>query len=91
MTSPVSLIVTAFASVSDVRGTLTPQLNATEDTTLVLVDLGAGKNRMAGSILAQTLGPDGRHRARPRRRAATHQPGERGERFACQRPGAGLP
>ncbi|TXH89579.1 MAG: phosphoribosylformylglycinamidine synthase [Rhodoferax sp.] len=55
VTSPVSLIVSAFASVSDVRGTLTPQLNATEDTTLVLVDLGAGKNRMAGSILAQTL------------------------------------
>jgi phosphoribosylformylglycinamidine synthase len=55
VTSPVSLIVTAFASVSDVRSTLTPQLNAEEDTTLVLVDLGAGKNRMAGSILAQTL------------------------------------
>jgi len=32
-----------------------PQLNATEDTTLVLVDLGHGKNRMATSILAQTL------------------------------------
>ncbi|MFZ2307085.1 MAG: phosphoribosylformylglycinamidine synthase [Rhodoferax sp.] len=55
VTSPVSLIVSAFATLQDVRGTLTPQLNATEDTTLVLVDLGHGKNRMATSILAQTL------------------------------------
>jgi phosphoribosylformylglycinamidine synthase len=55
VTSPVSLIVTSFASLPDVRGTLTPQLNATEDTTLVLVDLGKGQNRMGGSILAQTL------------------------------------
>ena len=56
VTSPVSLIVTAFATLADVRGTLTPQLNATElDTTMVLVDLGRGKNRMGGSILAQTL------------------------------------
>ena len=50
-----SLIVSAFATLADVRGTLTPQLNASEDTTLVLVDLGHGKNRMATSILAQTL------------------------------------
>ena len=56
VTSPVSLIVTAFASLADVRGTLTPQLNATDDTTLVLVDLGRGQNRMGGSMLAQTLG-----------------------------------
>jgi phosphoribosylformylglycinamidine synthase len=57
VTSPVSLIVSAFATLADVRGTLTPQLNAEEpDTTLVLVDLGHGKNRMGGSILAQTLG-----------------------------------
>jgi phosphoribosylformylglycinamidine synthase len=55
VTSPVSLIVSAFATLADVRGTLTPQLNATEDTTLVLVDLGHGKHRMATSILAQTL------------------------------------
>jgi phosphoribosylformylglycinamidine synthase len=55
VTSPVSLIVTAFASLADVRGTLTPQLDATEDTTLVLVDLGRGRNRMGGSILAQVL------------------------------------
>jgi phosphoribosylformylglycinamidine synthase len=55
VTSPVSLIVSAFATLQDVRGTLTPQLNAEEDSTLVLVDLGHGKNRMATSILAQTL------------------------------------
>ncbi|GAB3475116.1 phosphoribosylformylglycinamidine synthase [Polaromonas eurypsychrophila] len=56
VTSPVSLIVSAFATLPDVRGTLTPQLNAEEaDTTLILIDLGKGKNRMGGSILAQTL------------------------------------
>ncbi len=59
VTSPVSLIVTAFATLADVRGTLTPQLNATEDTTLLLVDLGRGQNRMGGSMLAQTLGQMG--------------------------------
>ncbi|MDE2606374.1 MAG: phosphoribosylformylglycinamidine synthase [Burkholderiales bacterium] len=55
VTSPVSLIVSAFASLPDVRGTLTPQLEAKADTTLVLVDLGRGRNRMGGSILAQAL------------------------------------
>lgn len=60
VTSPVSLIVSAFASLPDVRGTLTPQLDAQEDdTTLVLVDLGKGRNRMGGSILAQTLDQPG--------------------------------
>ncbi len=60
VTSPVSLIVSAFASLDDVRGTLTPQLDANEDdSTLVLVDLGRGQHRMAGSILAQTLGQSG--------------------------------
>jgi phosphoribosylformylglycinamidine synthase len=50
----------AFATLADVRGTLTPQLDATlEDTTLVLVDLGHGRNRMGGSILAQVLGQPG--------------------------------
>jgi phosphoribosylformylglycinamidine synthase len=55
VTSPVSLIVTAFATLADVRGTLTPQLDATADTTLVLIDLGRGRSRMGGSILAQVL------------------------------------
>ena len=59
VTSPVSLIVSGFATLQDVRATLTPQLNAVEDTTLVLVDLGHGKNRMATSILAQTLDQTG--------------------------------
>jgi phosphoribosylformylglycinamidine synthase len=55
ISSPVSLIVTAFATLPDVRGTLTPQLDAARDTTLVLVDLGKGRRRMGGSILAQVL------------------------------------
>jgi phosphoribosylformylglycinamidine synthase len=55
VTSPVSLIVSAFATLPDVRGTLTPQLEATEDTTLLLIDLGRGRNRMGGSVLAQVL------------------------------------
>ena len=55
VSSPVSLIVSAFASLADVRGTLTPQLQAVEDGRLILVDLGRGKNRMGASILAQTL------------------------------------
>ena len=60
VTSPVSLIVTAFATLADVRGTLTPQLDATtDDTTLVLIDLGRGRHRMGGSILAQVLEQSG--------------------------------
>ncbi|HZY18508.1 MAG TPA: phosphoribosylformylglycinamidine synthase [Ramlibacter sp.] len=55
VTSPVSLVVSAFATLADVRPTLTPQLEATDDTTLVLVDLGKGRHRMGGSILAQVL------------------------------------
>jgi phosphoribosylformylglycinamidine synthase len=91
VTAPVSLIVTAFATLGDVRGTLTPQLQrvlptasalsptATGasgspcanpassdaapaaaapllDTTLILIDLGQGKKRLGGSMLAQVLG-----------------------------------
>ncbi len=60
VTSPVSLVVTAFATLPDVRGTFTPQLNRElEDTTLVLIDLGRGQHRMGGSILAQTLNQPG--------------------------------
>jgi phosphoribosylformylglycinamidine synthase len=58
--SPVSLIVSSFATLQDVRGTLTPQLDAAEeDTTLVLIDLGRGKHRMGGSILGQVLNQAG--------------------------------
>ncbi len=60
VTSPVSLIVSAFATLADVRGTLTPQLNANEaDTTLILIDLGKGQKRMGGSILTQSLALEG--------------------------------
>ncbi|BBL24331.1 phosphoribosylformylglycinamidine synthase [Comamonas terrigena] len=60
VTSPVSLIITGFASIDDVRSTLTPQLDATEDdTTLVLIDLSRGKMRMGGSILGQVLNQSG--------------------------------
>ena len=54
VTAPLSLIVSAFAPVSDVRRTLTPQLRVDAgETELVLVDLGAGRNRLGGSALAQ--------------------------------------
>ena len=57
VTSPVSLIVSAFAPVTDARKTLTPQLGALhEPTMLVLIDLGGGRNRMGGSALAQVYG-----------------------------------
>ncbi|MCV2352228.1 phosphoribosylformylglycinamidine synthase [Paucibacter sp. Y2R2-4] len=56
VTAPVSLIISAFATVADVRATLTPQLKTDQgDTSLILVDLGHGKSRMGGSILAQAL------------------------------------
>ena len=52
--SPVSLIVSAFAPVPDVRGALTPLLNTeVGETVLLLIDLGRGKNRMGASALAQ--------------------------------------
>lgn len=55
VTAPISLIVSAFAPCADVRLTLTPQLIQKSDTTLLLVDLGRGKNRLGGSILAQVV------------------------------------
>jgi len=55
VTAPVSLIVSAFATLDDVRGTMTPQLQPV-DSTLILVDLGQGRMRMGGSMLAQVLG-----------------------------------
>jgi phosphoribosylformylglycinamidine synthase len=54
VTAPLSLIVSAFAPVRDVRKTLTPQLHADAgETELLLVDLGQGQNRLGGSALAQ--------------------------------------
>lgn len=60
VTSPLSLIITAFAKVEDVRKTLTPQLKTDQaETRLLLLDLGQGKNRMGGSCLAQVYGKVG--------------------------------
>jgi phosphoribosylformylglycinamidine synthase len=53
VTAPVSLIVSAFAPCDDVRRVLTPVLSPREDTALLLVDLGRGRDRMGGSVLAQ--------------------------------------
>jgi len=61
VTAPLSLIVSAFARVSDIRRSLTPQLKGGKgqgkgergDTVLLLIDLGRGKNRLGGSALAQ--------------------------------------
>ncbi|MEO9653542.1 phosphoribosylformylglycinamidine synthase [Marinomonas sp.] len=53
VTSPLSLVITAFAPVADVRKTLTPELQNKTDTRLLLIDLGAGQNRLGGSVIAQ--------------------------------------
>ncbi len=54
VTSPLSLVITGFAPVQDIRQTLTPQLRMDKGVTdLILIDLGRGQNRMGGSILAQ--------------------------------------
>jgi len=65
VTAPVSLIISAFAAVADVRKTLTPLLKLNDrdgkpiESELILIDLGRGQNRMAGSILAQVLNQAG--------------------------------
>lgn len=60
MFSPLSLIVSAFSPVRDIRKTLTPQLRSDEgDTDLILIDLGQGKHRLGGSALAQVYGVTG--------------------------------
>ena len=65
VTSPISLVVTAFANTTDARKTLTPQLRTDlcsqnlGETKLILIDLGNGKNRMGGSSLAQVYGQVG--------------------------------
>ncbi|MDB5983221.1 MAG: purL, partial [Pseudomonas sp.] len=61
VTSPLSLIVTGFAPVTDIRKTMTPELRMDKgETDLILIDLGRGQNRMGASILAQTHGKLGR-------------------------------
>ena len=53
--SPLTLNVTAFAPVVDVRRCLTPQLQREEASLLLLLDLGGGRNRLGGSALAQVF------------------------------------
>ncbi len=56
VTAPVSLVVSAFAPVTDVRRTLTPQLDAAQaDSLLLLIDLAGGRQRMGGSALAMSF------------------------------------
>jgi phosphoribosylformylglycinamidine synthase len=57
--APVSLIVSAFAPVQDARVTLTPELDLSQPSRLLLIDLGAGKNRLGGSCWAQVYGRSG--------------------------------
>jgi phosphoribosylformylglycinamidine synthase len=57
VTSPVSLIVSAFAPVHDVRKSLTPQIKTDAgDTSIILIDLGRGKNRLGASALSLVMG-----------------------------------
>jgi len=54
VTAPVSLVISAFSPVSDIRRTLTPVLSVEQgDSRLLLIDLGGGRQRLAGSALAQ--------------------------------------
>ena len=54
VTAPMSLVISAFAPVQDIRKTITPQLRTDKgDTDLIVIDLGRNQNRMGGSALAQ--------------------------------------
>jgi len=54
VTSPMSLIITAFGAVEDIRKTVTPELRIDQgDTRIVAIDLSKGKKRLGGSCLAQ--------------------------------------
>jgi len=57
--APVSLIVSAFAPVGDIRRTLTPQLVQDPGSVLLLIDLGRGRNRLGASSLAQAFNEPG--------------------------------
>ena len=60
ITSPLSVVITGFAPVTDALGTLTPQINLDQDESdLILIDLGNGQNRLGGSALAQVYGQVG--------------------------------
>jgi phosphoribosylformylglycinamidine synthase len=61
VTSPLSLVITAFGAVKDVRKTVTPELRETgSESSLYLIDLGNKQNRMGGSCLAQVYGKLGK-------------------------------
>ncbi|WP_028116249.1 phosphoribosylformylglycinamidine synthase [Ferrimonas senticii] len=53
VTAPLSLVITAFGRVEDVRSNVTPQLSQADDTMLLYLDIAAGKQRLGGSALAQ--------------------------------------
>ncbi len=53
MTAPLSLVITAFARVEDVRRTVTPQLHADSENLLLLIDLGNGANTLGATALSQ--------------------------------------
>lgn len=55
VTAPMSVVISAFSPVVDVRSTLTPQVKPEEGNALLLIDLGEGNNRLGGSIFAQTF------------------------------------
>ncbi|MEX2525367.1 MAG: phosphoribosylformylglycinamidine synthase [Gammaproteobacteria bacterium] len=57
--APLSLNITAFAPVADIRRVLTPQLIRNRETRLLLIDLGAGRDRTGGSILGQVFNHTG--------------------------------
>lgn len=61
MIAPLSLIVSAFAPATDVRKTLTPQLQKDTSSSLLLIDLGEARNRLGGSALAQVYSQVGSH------------------------------
>jgi phosphoribosylformylglycinamidine synthase len=57
--APVSVIISAFAPVQDARATLTPELNLSQPSRLLLIDLGAGKDRLGASCWAQVHSKSG--------------------------------
>ncbi len=59
VTAPLSLIVSGFATVTDIGLTATPQIRTGMDSELLLIDLGRGQNRLGGSALAQVYGQVG--------------------------------
>ncbi|MDE1712152.1 phosphoribosylformylglycinamidine synthase (plasmid) [Chromobacterium amazonense] len=53
VTAPLSLVISAFSPVEDVRKTVTPELKDVKDSDLILIDLGYGRGRLGGSIMGQ--------------------------------------